>query len=88
VATAGLIHEIYVLSFIRHAHIQDYPLYIHEIVKNGLAFLWCAHAFLLYVMVTDKYMTFSFVAYALLDIYWGYHRTTIARVNEQILGEI
>ena len=82
----GIIHEMYIISFIRCVQIHDYIAYLKMITKNGLALLWLAHALLFYGMVYEDYISFSFVVYLLLESYWGFHVTTLRQINEEILN--
>jgi len=82
----GLVHEIYVISFVRNTQIRNRIAYIKEAGKNGFILLWMAHLFFFYLMAYEDYFSVSFGCYLLLDSYWAFHIRTLREINNEILN--
>lgn len=86
--TAGFVHEVFILLFLRNAGIQNWRLYMKEARKNGVATVVALHLFLLSIAVWGERPAYTFPTYFLLDIYWNYHTYTLRGVNALVLEDI
>ena len=88
IITNGLLHELFILLFLRNAGVQNWRLYVTEARKNGLASIWAIHLFLLYLVLWAEHVAYSIPSYALLELSWSYHIYSLRGVNARILDDM
>jgi hypothetical protein len=86
--TSGLLHEVFILLFLRNAVPHNWRMYWTEARKNGVASFWAIHIFLLSIVFWGERVGYTLPSYALLDLYWGYHGYTLRGVNALVLQDI